>query len=143
MEIRAGAAPLPITQDITTPRQTHDSGERFRAALNAGAASLVSGATEAAAGVPGAPLLSAALRGGGAASSTEAATGTPESPTPTGATTEGSGDMASVIQQSQEFNLYYLQIQESMSQENRRFSALSNVMKARHETSKTAIGNIR
>jgi hypothetical protein len=47
------------------------------------------------------------------------------------------------MHESQAFNLYYLEIQEEMSRENRRFSALSNVMKARHETAKSAIGNIR
>jgi hypothetical protein len=30
-----------------------------------------------------------------------------------------------------------------MQDENRRYSTLSNVMKARHETAKNAIGNIR
>lgn len=142
MEIRPGVIPQPITQDVTSPRQTQDRAERFRAALEAGAESLVSGAASAAAGVPGAPLLSAAIRGssaGAGAPGTEA----PEGPAAPAAGGEAGGDMASVIKQSQDFNLYYLQIQESMSQENRRFSALSNVMKARHETSKTAIGNIR
>ncbi len=145
MEIRAGALPEPITTDLTSARQTPDGGERFREALRAGAESLVAGAAGAAAGVPGAPLLSAALRGGEAAGVAGAAGESPEAPgaTGAGAGAEAGSDMASVVKQSQEFNLYYLQIQESMSQENRRFSALSNVMKARHETSKTAIGNIR
>jgi hypothetical protein len=46
-------------------------------------------------------------------------------------------------QQSQDFNLQFLQLQEGLSQENRRFSTLSNVLKARHDTSKTVIQNIR
>jgi len=142
MEIRPGAIPEPITQDVTSPRQTTDGGERFRAALEAGAEGLVSGAANAAAGVPGVPLLSAAIRGG-ADGTTMPSTESAEAPAVGTEGAAGSSDMASVIQQSQEFNLYYLQIQEEMSQENRRFSALSNVMKARHETSKTAIGNIR
>ncbi len=55
---------------------------------------------------------------------------------------EGSG-MESVIADSQAFNLYYLQLQEEISAENRSYSALSNVLKARHDTVKNAIGNIR
>ena len=45
-------------------------------------------------------------------------------------------------QQSQSFNLQYLQLQESMQRESREFTAVTNVMKVRHESAKTAIGNI-
>jgi hypothetical protein len=62
---------------------------------------------------------------------------------PDGGAGAGQSDMERVMHESQAFNLYYLEIQEEMSRENRRFSALSNVMKARHETAKSAIGNIR
>lgn len=55
---------------------------------------------------------------------------------------ETSGVEAS-LQQSQEMNLYYLQIQEAVNAQNRSFTALSNVLKAEHDTVKTAIGNIR
>lgn len=47
------------------------------------------------------------------------------------------------LAQSQEMNLYYLRIQEQVNAENRSFTTMSNVMKAEHETVKTAIGNIR
>jgi hypothetical protein len=40
-------------------------------------------------------------------------------------------------------NLYYLQIQEEVDAQNRQFSTYSNVLKAEHDTVKTAIGNIR
>jgi len=56
---------------------------------------------------------------------------------------EGQGGIESVLQDSQAFNLYYLQLQEEISAENRGYSALSNVLKARHDTVKNAIGNIR
>ena len=58
----------------------------------------------------------------------------------------GAGEGSSVegtLLQSQEFNLYYLQLQEQLSAENRAFSAMSNVLKTRHDTVKNAIGNIR
>lgn len=44
--------------------------------------------------------------------------------------------------QSQEFNAEYLALQESMQSENQRFTALSNVLKAQHDTAKAAINNI-
>jgi hypothetical protein len=53
------------------------------------------------------------------------------------------GGVESSLAQSQEMNMYYLQIQEAVNAQNRTFSALSNVMKAEHDTVKTAIGNIR
>jgi len=40
-------------------------------------------------------------------------------------------------------SMQYLELQEQMQQENRQFSTLSNIMKTRHESAKTAIGNIR
>ena len=40
-------------------------------------------------------------------------------------------------------NLYYLELQERMATENRVFTAQSNVLKARHDTVKNAIGNVR
>jgi len=55
---------------------------------------------------------------------------------------EGAGLEASLAQ-SQEMNLYYLQVQESVNAQNRSFTTLSNVLKAQHDTVKTAIGNIR
>lgn len=53
------------------------------------------------------------------------------------------GSLESTLQQSQDMNLYYLQIQEQVNAQNRSFSTLSNVLKAEHDTVKTAIGNIR
>ena len=57
--------------------------------------------------------------------------------------TTGDGGVESSLAQSQEMNMYYLQIQETVNAQNRTFSALSNVLKAEHDTVKTAIGNIR
>jgi hypothetical protein len=53
------------------------------------------------------------------------------------------GSIDQSLQQSQEMNLYYLQIQEQVNAQNRSFTALSNVLKTEHDTVKTAIGNIR
>jgi len=59
-----------------------------------------------------------------------------------GAGGEGANVEASLAQ-SQEMNLYFLQVQEAVNAQNRSFTALSNVLKAQHDTVKTAIGNIR
>lgn len=61
----------------------------------------------------------------------------------TGAAGGQDGGLEASLQQSQEMNLYYLQIQEAVNAQNRSFTALSNVLKAEHDTVKTAIGNIR
>jgi hypothetical protein len=41
------------------------------------------------------------------------------------------------------FNLQYLQLQEKMQNENRLFTAVSNVLMTRHDTVKNAINNVR
>ena len=67
--------------------------------------------------------------------------------TPSGAGTGAPGtDAAGIeaaLQQSQDMNIYYLRVQESVNAQNRQFTTLSNVLKAEHDTVKTAIGNIR
>ena len=60
-----------------------------------------------------------------------------------GAGGTGDGGVESSLAQAQEMNLYYLRIQEEVNAQNRTFSTLSNVLKAEHDTVKTAIGNIR
>lgn len=103
--------------------------------------------------IPGAPLMAFALRGGASASMplnnpAVAPATSAEGPVPTsgvgGANSSSpQGGLESSIAQSQEMNLYYLQVQEQVNAQNRSFTTLSNVMKAEHETVKTAIGNIR
>jgi len=44
---------------------------------------------------------------------------------------------------NQSFNLQYLQLQQTMQQQNRQFTLVSNVMKTKHDTAKNAINNIR
>lgn len=41
------------------------------------------------------------------------------------------------------FNLQYLQLQEQMQNENREYTAVSNILKTRHDTVKNSIANIR
>jgi hypothetical protein len=41
------------------------------------------------------------------------------------------------------FNLQYLELQSQMQQENRSYTAISNIMKTKHDTVKNSISNIR
>ena len=41
------------------------------------------------------------------------------------------------------FNLQYLQLQSQMQNENRSYTAVSNIMKTKHDTVKNSIGNVR
>jgi hypothetical protein len=48
------------------------------------------------------------------------------------------------MQQTQmSFNLQYLQLQSQMQNENRQYTAVSNIMKTKHDTVKNSISNIR
>lgn len=115
--------------------------------------------------LPGSPMMAVAVRGAVGSSAvpvTPVAARGPEGPTtgtapvdPTGLA--GAGGVAGAglgvspeasgiegsLQQSQDMNLYYLQVQEQVNAQNRSFTTLSNVLKAQHDTVKTAIGNIR
>jgi len=100
---------------------------RFERALRGAASGLAggiaSGVELAAPYVPGGTVLSGAAAVGG-----------------------GEGDLLAATralqQQSQTFNLQYLQLQESMQRESREFTALSNVMKVKHDSARAAIQNI-
>ena len=58
-----------------------------------------------------------------------------------------SAPLRSAIQRMHEtqmsFNLQYLQLQSAMQHENRSYTAISNIMKTKHDTVKNSIGNIR
>ena len=53
------------------------------------------------------------------------------------------GGIETALSQTANQNLYFLELQERMSAESRNYSTISNVLKARHDTVKNAIGNIR
>ncbi|MCA9585729.1 MAG: hypothetical protein KC657_10265 [Myxococcales bacterium] len=95
-------------------------------------------------GGPEGPLASAVGRGSSMTSGVPGITSTSAGATgATGVTGGGADGLDSSIAQSAELNIYYLKIQEAVNAQNRSFTALSNVMKAEHDTVKTAIGNIR
>jgi hypothetical protein len=51
--------------------------------------------------------------------------------------------MQAMQRESQVFNMQLLELQEDVQQENRRFSTVSNVLRAKHDTAKAAVSNIR
>jgi hypothetical protein len=137
----------PIESIHLAPTSTvHSIPGRFERALRGAAAGLAEGVATgldlAAPFVPAGNVLSAAVRTAGAA-----ALGADTGGATAGAGTSGDGDVISATralqQQSQSFNLEYLQLQEDMQRESRTFSALSNVMKVKHDSAQAAIQNIR
>jgi len=54
----------------------------------------------------------------------------------------GDGGIQATLLQSQQMNLYYLQLQQQVDAQNRSFSTLSNVLKSENDTEKNAIGNM-
>jgi hypothetical protein len=160
--ISPGGARIDVVATDTASRVTPESGAQFRDVLTRGAGAILRGAEAAVSSLPGAPIVAAAVRpgsspGGPAASpgvglpgaAGKVGLGTAESPTGGASGALGAagghegGSVESALAQSQEFNLYYLQLQEQLAAENRSYSAMSNVLKARHDTVKNAIGNIR
>jgi len=165
--ISAGLSRQDVVSTETATRVTPPSGVPFKDMVNRGAGAILRGAEAAINSLPGAPIVAAAVRPGGgtvpspigstggaagaagaagftASRMTGVASSAAEGP---GAAVSGTGAENSSVEgalaQSQEFNLYYLQLQEQMSAESRSYSAISNVLKARHDTMKNAIGNIR
>ena len=59
----------------------------------------------------------------------------------------GSQNLLNATKQMQEtqmsFNLQYLQLQNQMQNENRQYTAVSNIMKTKHDTVKNSISNVR
>ena len=59
----------------------------------------------------------------------------------------GQSEMLEATKNMQEtqmsFNLQYLEIQNQMQNENRQFTAVSNIMKTKHDTVKNSISNVR
>lgn len=157
MIVQGPLAHAAVTAGPTRERQTQPTGsERFGEVLRAGGQVLLAGVQAAVSTMlPGGETLCAAVREGistatrastasaGASGQRPEAPGSASSATAgSGSGAEGSNDLWAMTQQSQEFNLMYLQLQEELSRENRRFSALSNVLKSRHDTAQAVIANI-
>jgi len=121
---------------------------RFGSALKAAAAEAASGVAAsvalAAPYLPGGAVLAGALRP--AAAGARAASAPAPAAAGASAGSASGGDVIEATralqQEAQTFNLQYLQLQESMQRESREFTALTNVMKVKHDSAKAAINNI-
>lgn len=141
-----------LSVEPTAARVTPRQGPSFREVLGTSASSLVRGAESALHRLPGGPVLAAAVRSGAGGSvrsgsiaspASPAVASNPEGPSAESTASSGAPSLEGALSASQDMNLYFLQLQEAMSAENRAYTAQSNVLKARHDTVKNAIGNIR
>jgi hypothetical protein len=132
-----------LTVEPSRVRQTAPPVTPFRDVLAGGVGLLLAGA-ETATSLAGGPILAAAVHGAAAGVGAPVTAGAPGLPAPL---TAGGGSELGAMQEmqreSQAFNLQLLALQEEVQQENRRFSTLSNVLRAKHDTAKAAVGNIR
>lgn len=163
--IGTGGPSTGVSASLSAARVTAPSSQPFKSMMGAGANAILSGAEQAVTRLPGGPILAAALRptpgdagiaartpatvsvGGVGASTPEGSAGTAGNAGGGaglgGASGTGDGSIESALSQSANQNLYFLELQERMSAESRNYSTISNVLKARHDTVKNAIGNIR
>ena len=79
----------------------------------------------------------------GAAPPGAGASGVPASLLAPGSDQSDLATMQAMQRESQVFNMQLLELQEDVQQENRRFSTVSNVLRAKHDTAKAAVANIR
>jgi len=157
---------LRATIDYSRAPQT--SGTKFGDKLSATADAALATGQLAAAFVPGGAIISAAISGvatvknagSGIASSSSAIT----APNSTGLTAGGGSStgggvgtsgvaaggsqgmldqMQKYQEMNQSFNMQYLQLQQNMQNESRKFSVISNIMKTKHDTAKNSISNLR
>ena len=129
----------PILIAPSTHRKTEPDrfGEVLRSAAAGAATGLASTVALAAPFVPGGAVLAGAVHG-----ATRAALAPRAAPAAAGGGDDLLEATRALQQEAQSFNLQYLQLQEGMQRESREFTALSNVMKVRHDSAKSAINNI-
>jgi hypothetical protein len=138
----------------TTERKAEPG--RFENALRTAASGLARGVAStvelAAPYVPAGTVLSAAVRSAVRAPATAvgvsaaSAEGGGAAAAAGGGGTTSEGDILEATRalqaEGRTANLQYLQLQENMQRESREFTALSNVMRVKHDSAKSAIGNI-
>ena len=123
------------------------------------ARSIASGATVASSIVPGGAVLSAAINqtagralaassggSGGGVGAVGTGWGTPGSAATIPSAAGGPTDISSFQDQlatDKASDVQYLMLQQQMQQESQVFNSVSNIMKVRYESAKTAINNIR
>jgi hypothetical protein len=167
----ANTADSRLEIDATRPRQTEKAPAPFRDVLAGGVSLLMSGA-EVATHVIAGPVMAAAVHdarigavssisgpagagvvggmpgGGGPGGLGGIRPGGVGSPAPLAAAAGGAGqsDMTNIqtmMQDGQSSNMQMLALQQQIQEESQRFTTVSNVMRAKYDTAKAAVSNIR
>lgn len=154
--IGTGGPSTGVSAQLTAQRATSAPAQPFKAVMSAGASAILNGAEQAVTRLPGGPILAAALRtpptdvgtspvgaSGGAGVSRLPEGGAGTAGAAAGAAPGDGGGVEAALNQTANQNLYFIELQERISAESRNYTAISNVLKARHDTVKNAIGNIR
>lgn len=156
--IGTGGPATGVSASASAARVTAAPGQPFKAIMHASASAIMSGAEQAVTRLPGGPILAAALRPVGGPVAADATGGmvsggvtggaalTPEGSVGSGGATPGAAGtpgVESALEAGRSDNLAMLEIQIRVNQDSQRYSAMSNVLKAQHDTVKNAIGNIR
>jgi hypothetical protein len=142
----------------TAHRVTPTDGPTFGEVMRGSAQQLLRGASAAVRVLPSGPIVAASVRPGmpgfsvspglapgmGAGVGANGSVGSAEG---VGSQT-GQGGVADdavegALARSQEMNMYLIELQERVAAQNRAFTTYSNVLKAKHDTVKNAINNIR
>jgi hypothetical protein len=140
-------------------RQTPDNsfGAQIGRGVTTGANAFATAANVAAPYVPGGSIVAATMNTAASTVGNYASGGTMNLPgqspginTQTGTSKPAVSSAQSLMDQTKSmqemqmsFNLQYLNLQNKMQGENRQYSTISNVLKAKHETTKNSINNIR
>ena len=141
----------PITSVIVAPTADRKSapspfGATLRAAVAGAAEGLAAASGLLAPLAPAGMVLAGAVRGVAQAAAGAARPPSPGSSALASSSTGGGDafDAARALQaEGQSFNLKYLELQERMQRETREFTAVSNVMKVRHDAARAAIQNVQ
>ena len=148
--VRSGGSDGRLEIETSRARQTERPATPFRTVLAGGVSMLMRGA-EVATHVVGGPILAAAVhdaRVGTAAAIGGAPVGGPAGIA--GATVPGAGGpgggmstVDAMLSEGQASNMQLLALQQHIQQENQVFTTVSNVMRAKHDTAKAAVSNVR
>ena len=150
---RSSSADTRLEIDTTRARQTEKPAAPFRDVL-AGSVSLLMSGAEIATHVMAGPVMAAAVhdaRVGTATAMAGTAVGSAAGAgsaagTPLGLPGAAGSEMSTVtgmMQDGQSSNMQLLALQQQIQDESQRFTTVSNVMRAKYDTAKAAVANIR
>jgi len=126
----------------TRSRQTERPPKPFHDVLAGGVSLLLSGA-EVATHVVAGPVMAAAVHDARVGATGALGASASASASGTASASGASGDVQSLVNDGQASNLQLLALQQQIQNDSQQFSTVSNVMRARYDTAKAAVSNIR